>query len=801
MSDLCLVTSLTELLTVSALKQARGEAPGEGDIAILFGFPVSIPGDLRRSFNDHASIFGDWSETSVLVVEPETGEEAIQAAFRDVIGARRIDRIIVHSLSKPIERAVLAAWPEAEIVLFDNGLSSHVSRRLEPRDGSSPWQYVRREALARVQEAWFTLGDFLDPPAVLGAERPRTLPARALQAAIAQANSRLEAKGEAPPVSGEPRDLILGSAFFRTGRMSFEDERAAHLELVRDLEAEGRPAPLFKAHPRQGEQAVLGEADGVEVIDSHLPVELWAARRPISRSFSMASSALLTLRLLHRTPGLRFGQSLMEEVRAAARHVTLLDPWCAQWAARGERAPLIAGIGLAKTGTKTLAEALRLLQIHPRIGFEPAALKEFSETGSTVRAEAALIGREACADWPWPLMPEAIDAAHPGSRFILTRRKDAASWVRSLRHQALKKPGSPHRERVFGVSDPEGREAELEAYYEAHLEAIRALFADRPEDLLEVCWEEGDGWDALCGFLGVEPPNAPFPHENRTPEAIRVQAQGGEERAAPGLPPAPEGARFSLLRGLSKAQRLDEPFPCVIVENCLPRKVYARLAESFPADRVGEEFLAADNKRHDLFASWGKSRLDPKTAPGPWRRFMAENSRPEFAEAVRRLFESDLAQAGDRLFSPRAAAEFAAGEIELRVSIGVNTPPRRVSSVRGPHCDNRTKAFVALFYLKDEAEGEGGDLELYRWKPGRERRCEWASAIDPADVELAATVPYRANQLVLFPNWDDAIHGVSPREPSESLRRLVVISGWFPAHKGDEISRARLGLEGAEATR
>jgi hypothetical protein len=834
MSDLYLVTSLTELLTTSAVRRARAEVDALGglstpstetqaadDIAVLFGFPVSLPPDLQQAFLAHADVFGDWAETTVALFEPETPEEAIQQRFRDLVADRRIERIFVHSLSKPIERAVFALWPDAEIILFDNGLSSHISRRLEPRDGSSPWQFVRREALAQVKEAWFTLGEFLEPPAVLGEDRPRDLPPQMLRRAIRSALERLDARGEAPPTSEEPRDLILGTAFFRTGRVGFKKERAAYLELLSDLKAEGRPTPLFKPHPRQGEKPILTAEDGVEVIDSHLPVELWAERQAISRSFSIASSGLLTLKLLNQTPGIRFARKTIRPVRKAARHVRLLDRWCPEWAPRWERAPIIAGIGLAKTGTKTLAEALRLLRVHPRIGFNAPALQEFSETGSTIRAEAALLGRAACVDWPWPLMFKTIDEAHPGSKFILTRRRDTQAWVTSVKHQALLKPNSPYRQRVFGFADPRGREDELAALYEAHLETVRAHFKDRPDDLLEVCWEDGDGWDALCSFLGLEAPDSPFPHRNETPQEIRALAAavsasasegyqsldeiravaGAAVRPVPPLPAPPEDHRYALLRGMHKAEIRTDPFPHAVVPNCLPQKVYERLAKTFPSARVAAEVLAADNKRHDLFASWGKSRFAPETAPPSWYAFMTENSQPELAEAVRRLFAQDLAEAGDRLFSAQAAEDFAAGRIELRVSIGVNTPPRTRGSVRGPHCDNRTKAFVALFYLKDEAEGAGGDLELYRWKPGRERRGEWASAIDPNDVEIAATVPYAANQLVVFPNWDDAIHGVSPRDPSDSLRRLVVISGWFPAFEGDEISRASLGLEGAGTTR
>ena len=35
-----------------------------------------------------------------------------------------------------------------------------------------------------------------------------------------------------------------------------------------------------------------------------------------------------------------------------------------------------------------------------------------------------------------------------------------------------------------------------------------------PDDLLEVCWENGDGWNELATFLGCELPTSPFPHAN-----------------------------------------------------------------------------------------------------------------------------------------------------------------------------------------------------------------------------------------------------------------------------------------------
>ena len=43
----------------------------------------------------------------------------------------------------------------------------------------------------------------------------------------------------------------------------------------------------------------------------------------------------------------------------------------------------------------------------------------------------------------------------------------------------------------------------------------------------------------------------------------------------------------------------------------------------------------------------------------------------------------------------------------------------------------------------------------------------------PKDVHVRATVPYRANQFVLFVNGPNAIHGVTPRSVTHFSRRLV----------------------------
>ncbi|MEO6366004.1 MAG: hypothetical protein ABIO38_08170, partial [Luteimonas sp.] len=51
---------------------------------------------------------------------------------------------------------------------------------------------------------------------------------------------------------------------------------------------------------------------------------------------------------------------------------------------------------------------------------------------------------------------------------------------------------------------------------------------------------------------------------------------------------------------------------------------------------------------------------------------------------------------------------------------------------------------------------------------------------DPCDVELAATVPYSSNTLVLFLNSLQAVHGVTPRQVTPRTRYFFNLVGEIP---------------------
>ena len=130
------------------------------------------------------------------------------------------------------------------------------------------------------------------------------------------------------------------------------------------------------------------------------------------------------------------------------------------------------------------------------------------------RAFAFVEQNDVFEDLPWALMYKELDQQFPNSRFVLLTRKDAETWVASLkRHTIDSRPLRRSHKLAFGHYYAHGREQDHLAFYERHNKEVRDYLRNRPQDLLELCWEHGEGWEKLCAFLEMGVPDAPFPHK------------------------------------------------------------------------------------------------------------------------------------------------------------------------------------------------------------------------------------------------------------------------------------------------
>jgi hypothetical protein len=168
------------------------------------------------------------------------------------------------------------------------------------------------------------------------------------------------------------------------------------------------------------------------------------------------------------------------------------------------RQPKIFGIGLARTGTTSLCEAMKSLgysAIHFPRSIMDIDAHDFSNDITVSRRY------------------KILDVLYPNSKFILTIR-EMEDWLNSNRrwYEYL---------RANDTYDPDGQEALLHLYgrqefhdptwimgWHTHVNGVIDYFQERSSDLLIMNVCGGEGWERLCPFLGRTIPNEPFPRAN-----------------------------------------------------------------------------------------------------------------------------------------------------------------------------------------------------------------------------------------------------------------------------------------------
>lgn len=133
----------------------------------------------------------------------------------------------------------------------------------------------------------------------------------------------------------------------------------------------------------------------------------------------------------------------------------------------------------------------------------------------------------ALCDLPIPMLYRELDAAYPGSKFILTVRSES-DWLKSVewlwdparnpRYDWNVQPFThPIHQALYGRTDFDATTF-LERY-RRHNAEVKEYFRDRPGDLLVMDMDHpGAGWPELCGFLNKPIPIVPYPRANKSEE-------------------------------------------------------------------------------------------------------------------------------------------------------------------------------------------------------------------------------------------------------------------------------------------
>jgi Sulfotransferase domain len=192
------------------------------------------------------------------------------------------------------------------------------------------------------------------------------------------------------------------------------------------------------------------------------------------------------------------------------------------------RSGKVFGIGLGRTGTMSLVSALNLLGV--RSIHYPSDDQTLRELKAARYRLSVLEHYDGAADISIAPYYAELDRAYPGSKFILTVR-DKENWLDSIEGHFSNVNNFDYEFARFVHTVTYGcdvfhRERFAHAF-DCHTRNVSTYFAERPVDLLVLDICKGDGWEALCSFLGraLPCPLPAFPHDHpRTVGAARSGA-------------------------------------------------------------------------------------------------------------------------------------------------------------------------------------------------------------------------------------------------------------------------------------
>lgn len=369
MIRVCCVFGPWQLVTLLAAleKNANGASASDCEDYLLLYETAGVPDTFKHAVRTMAQTAWPWKKIievyEVLTNEKNVNQrqyEGLLSTLRQHLGAdaERVGEIWTCLATRPAERLVFEAFPQARISVYEDGLISYlpvtVAARWQPgykprntveallmplrafEENIAPVKRFRRHLwkvdprhLARVHNVYFQLS-----PAVRTPEIWRDVPCHFveytfLRRALARVEPALppEAWTDIEPEGAPDRVLILGQALARNNIMSRDEERGFYTTVLETvLERDWRV--LWKEHPRISqpyfdELHAWANARSAEwgarlrrlSLPHAYPVELVANRLDLAGCVSGTSAAPFYLRGLYDLPCYTFAGTLREKMK------------------------------------------------------------------------------------------------------------------------------------------------------------------------------------------------------------------------------------------------------------------------------------------------------------------------------------------------------------------------------------------------------------------------------------------------------------------------------------------------------
>ena len=236
-----------------------------------------------------------------------------------------------------------------------------------------------------------------------------------------------------------------------------------------------------------------------------------------------------------------------------------------------------------------------------------------------------------------------------------------------------------------------------------------------------------------------------------------------------------------------KFDKIIKPYPFILIDDFLKKEIYQEVTRKFPDIRKFE-------KNGNIEGNNIQIRMDYKDFSSKqdlyWKEFSNYFLTEDFFYNFCKFYEDDIEYWYPEIFSKLKNKDFKIGifnidtfnncDVLLDFHLGINTPVKELTSVRGPHLDNKKSLYTALCYLKDEDDNtNSGHFTVYKKKPYKILKFNTGRQINLSDVQEYKEIKYESNRVATFMNTKNSIHGVTPREVTNKVRKFFAFTAVY----------------------
>jgi len=229
------------------------------------------------------------------------------------------------------------------------------------------------------------------------------------------------------------------------------------------------------------------------------------------------------------------------------------------------------------------------------------------------------------------------------------------------------------------------------------------------------------------------------------------------------------------------------PYPFVFIDSFLKTETYKEITEKFPTLKTFENYgdIKGNNIQIRVAFNNFSQELDLF-----WKEFGSYFLNSDFFYNFCEFYEDDIKYLYPKIYHVIKKKNFKIGiqgidnfekcDVLLDFQIGINTPVKEVTSVRGPHLDNKKTIYTALCYLKDSDDNtNSGHFTIYQLKRFKLLGLGSSRSVSLSDVKDYKEIKYKSNRVASFLNTKKSIHGVTQRELTSKVRKFFAFNALF----------------------